>query len=147
MTTFGTEILQSEFPDDLGAADPALVDAIQKHSIAPGPATMAYVVETLRNARLLIPVVAVVTERAADGSDKQSEIQQVYFTANDGRNATLSFSSIDSLHLWDPAARPIPQWGRLVAASVVELGHDALIIDFASSDRIAIPASALTRLL
>lgn len=147
MTHFGSEILTSDFPNDTGAADPELQAALATYQSAPGPATMALVVHTLKTARLLIPVVAIVTERTADGSDKTSEIQQVHFQSDDGRKATLAFTSLVELQTWDPAARPVPQWATLVAASVVELGHDALVLDFASAHRIAIPVKELSRLL
>lgn len=146
MTTFGSEILTSDFPHDKGEADPELRSALLLHESVPGPATLALVVERLKAARVLIPVVAVATEIAADGSDKRSEIQQVHFESNDGRSAMLVFSSLAELHLWNPAARPVPQWAKLVAATVSEQGHSALIIDIASSHRIAIPVADLSRL-
>jgi hypothetical protein len=79
-----------------------------------------------------------VVERAADGSDKKSEIQQVYFESDDGRHATLAFTSLAALQNWDPLARPIPQWAEMVAANALEIGHDALILDFAENHRIAL---------
>lgn len=143
MTRFGDEILTSDFPDDDGSADLDLLQALATFESAPGPATRALVVSKLKTARLLVPVVAKVIEKSEDGSDKSSEIQQVHFVSNDGRTATLAFTSIDALKNWDPAARPIPQWARLVAQSAIELGHDAMILDFASSHRIALSATDL----
>jgi hypothetical protein len=143
VTQFGNEILTSDFPGDDGSADTDLMSALDVFASAPGPATRALVVARLKSARLLVPVVAVVTEKAEDGSDKSSEIQQVHFVSNDGRTATLAFTSIAALNEWDAVARPIPQWARLIAQNAMELGHDALILDFASTHRIALTQSDL----
>lgn len=146
MTKFGGEILTSDFPDDDGSANPELLQALKTYEAAPGPATRALVVANLKSARLLVPVVAIITEAAEDGSDKSSEIQQVHFVSNDGRSATLAFSSISALQSWDPKARPIPQWAKLVAKNVLEIGHEALIVDFADSHRVALTKADLLQL-
>jgi hypothetical protein len=138
VTQFGNEVLTSDFTDDDGAVVENVLAALQSFAKSPGVATRALVVSQLRGTRLLVPVVAMVVERAADGSDKKSEIQQVYFESDDGRHATLAFTSLAALHNWDPLARPIPQWAELVAANALEIGHDALILDFAENHRIAL---------
>jgi SseB protein N-terminal domain len=138
VTQFGNEVLTSEFPDDDGAVAEDVLAALQSFAKAPGVATRALVASQLRGTRLLVPVVAMVVERAADGSDKKSEIQQVYFESDDGRQATLAFTSLAALQNWDPLARPIPQLAELVAANALEIGHDALILDFAENHRIAL---------
>lgn len=138
MTQFGGDVLTSDFPDDDGLAAENVLSALQSFVQAPGLATRALVVSQLRGTRLLVPVVAMVVERAADGSDKKSEIQQVYFESADGRFATLAFTSLAALQKWDPLARPIAQWAELVATNALEIGHDALILDFAESHRIAL---------
>jgi hypothetical protein len=147
VTQFGSEVLTSDFPDDDGSASPNVLAALQTFMAAPGIATRALVVSQLRETRLLVPVVALVTERAPDGSDKKSEIQQVYFESADGRIATLAFTSLAALNNWDANARPIPQWATLVAANALQIGHDALILDFAEGHRIALTKSDLVSLV
>lgn len=77
-------------------------------------------------------------EDDADPCGTGDAMASVTFVANDGRRALLAFSSIAALRAWDPAARPLPQPGREIAASALEGGMDALILDIAGPARIAL---------
>ncbi|MXM63677.1 SseB family protein [Streptomyces sp. HUCO-GS316] len=96
------------FRDDDGSADPRLSAALAawaEDRTAEGP-----VLEALKDARLLVPVVAVLGEVEEDenglGREKTSDMAVPTLKAG-GRTALPAFTSTDSLALWDPGARPV----------------------------------------
>jgi hypothetical protein len=79
----------------------------------------------LRDARVLVPIVAV----AADGeSEKQTDMAVPKLMGRDGRAAMIAFTSLDSMRIWNAAARPVPMpLSRACEAAVAE--DCALVID------------------
>lgn len=97
---------RSAFPDDDGAADPAVTAALGEYA---GGRDLRPVLAGLTASRVLVPVVALLAgERAADGSDKQADMAAVLMTGRDGRRALLAFTCTETMRRWDPAARPVP---------------------------------------
>lgn len=120
------------FSDDDGSADPRLTAALAAWSAdraAQGP-----VLEALKDARLLIPVVAVLGEVEEDENglrrEKTSDMAVPTLTAGD-RRALPAFTSIASLALWDPQARPVavPLHQALQAAAHEKA--DTVVLDLA----------------
>ena len=105
------------FGDDDGSADPALTAALT--SYAAGNAGLAEVLGALQDARLLVPVVAVLGEVEVDeqglAHDKTSDMAAVLVARPDGRRGLLAFSGQDAMRRWDPAARPVPVTAQLAA--------------------------------
>lgn len=89
----------------------------------------------LQDARLLVPVVAVLGEVEADAEglahDKTSDMAAVLMTGADGRRALLAFTGTAGLSAWNPQARPVPVPARTAALSAVQDGADALLVDVA----------------
>ena len=123
----------SSYVDDDGSADPALATALRAHD--DGSVPWPQVVAALTDARLLVPVVAVLgeVETGADGlaRDKSSDMAAVLLTGADGRLALLAFSDSAALQRWDPQARPVPVAAHLAAATAVQEGAAALVVDVA----------------
>lgn len=136
------------FSDDDGSADPRLTAALAAWSAdrtAEGP-----VLEALKDARLLVPVVAVLGEveeddeggRAASNKggggrwvgglrrEKTSDMAVPTLTAGE-RRALPAFTSIASLARWDPQARPVavPLHQALQAAAHEKA--DTVVLDLA----------------
>ncbi|MET7755613.1 SseB family protein [Streptomyces sp. NPDC005389] len=120
------------FSDDDGTADPRLAAALAawaEDRIAHGP-----VLDALREARLLVPVVAVLGEVETDENglrrEKTSDMAVPTLTAGD-RRALPAFTSIASLALWDPEARPVavPLHQALQAAAHEKA--DTVVLDLA----------------
>ncbi|MFG2756344.1 SseB family protein [Streptomyces wuyuanensis] len=125
-------IPDSGFSDDDGTADPALEAALAawaQDRTAEGP-----VLEALKGARLLVPVVAVLGEVEEDESglrrEKTSDMAVPTLTAG-SRRALPAFTSTDSLALWDPQARPVavPLHQALQAAAHEKA--DTVVLDLA----------------
>ncbi|MFE7553548.1 SseB family protein [Streptomyces gardneri] len=120
------------FSDDDGTADPRLTAALAawaEDRTAHGP-----VLEALKDARLLVPVVAVLGEVETDENglrrEKTSDMAVPTLTAGD-RRALPAFTSIASLALWDPEARPVavPLHQALQAAAHEKA--DTVVLDLA----------------
>lgn len=120
-------------PDDTGAPDPALSAALAAY--AADPAREPEVLAALAEARLLVPVVAVLgeAETGDDGlaRDKSADMAAVLMRGADGRLALLAFTGLESMHRWDPEARPVPVPAQVAAQAALQDGADALVVDVA----------------
>ncbi|MSS46415.1 SseB family protein [Cutibacterium sp. WCA-380-WT-3A] len=85
-------------------------------------------------ARLFMPVLA----------DEDGDMGAVKLTNEHGSTALLAFTGIDSLMAWDSRARPVPGSLSDLAATVTEVGADALLIDVAGPAPFVIGADVLT---
>ncbi|WP_231123764.1 SseB family protein [Nocardioides sambongensis] len=129
----GRRLQGSEYVGDDGSADPGLVRALHGH--AAGTTHYPVALAALAPARVLVPVVAVLGEVEYDDAglarDKSSDMAAVLLTGADGRRALLAFTSTESLAAWDPQARPVPVAAHLAAATAVQEGAAALVVDVA----------------
>ncbi|ALC24255.1 SseB family protein [Streptomyces pristinaespiralis] len=121
------------FSDDDGTADPALEAALTAWSKDRGAEQP--VLEALRGARLLVPIVAVLGEVEEDPEtglrrEKTSDMAVPTLTAG-SRRALPAFTSIASLARWDPQARPVavPLHQALQAAAHEKA--DTVVLDLA----------------
>ncbi|MET9802152.1 SseB family protein [Streptomyces sp. NPDC006368] len=120
------------FSDDDGTADPELTAALA--AWAEDRSAEPRVLAALRGARLLVPIVAVLGEVEEDENglrrEKTSDMAVPTLTAGD-RRALPAFTSVASLALWDPAARPVavPLHQALQAAAHEKA--DTLVLDLA----------------
>ncbi|MGA5652964.1 SseB family protein [Streptomyces seoulensis] len=125
-------IPDSGFSDDDGSADPRLTAALA--AWAEDRTALAPVLEALKGARLLVPVVAVLGEVETDENglrrEKTSDMAVPTLKAA-GRTALPAFTSTASLARWDPAARPVavPLHQALQAAAHEKA--DTVVLDLA----------------
>ncbi|MEG3629462.1 SseB family protein [Streptomyces poriticola] len=120
------------FSDDDGSADARLGAALA--AWAEDRTAVAPVLEALKDARLLVPVVAVLGEVEEDAHglrrEKTSDMAVPTLRAGD-RTALPAFTSTGSLARWDPAARPVavPLHQALQAAAHEKA--DTVVLDLA----------------
>ncbi|MFF9865710.1 SseB family protein [Streptomyces sp. NPDC013953] len=120
------------YSDDDGTADPELSAALA--AWAADRSAEPRVLAALKGARLLVPVVAVLGEVEEDENglrrEKTSDMAVPTLTAGD-RRALPAFTSLASLALWDPQARPVavPLHQALQAAAHEKA--DTLVLDLA----------------
>ncbi|MFF3121986.1 SseB family protein [Streptomyces sp. NPDC057908] len=135
------------YSDDDGTASPALTAALaawaeDKKAIGP-------VLEALKGARLLVPVVAVLGEVEEDEKglrrEKTSDMAVPTLQAGD-RRALPAFTSTASLARWDPQARPVavPLHQALQAAAHEKA--DTVVLDLAGPVAFELTGSALLAL-
>ncbi|MET9255953.1 SseB family protein [Streptomyces sp. NPDC003717] len=125
-------IPDSGYSDDDGSADPRLGAALAAWDA--DRTALAPVLEALKDARLLVPVVAVLGEVEEDENglrrEKSSDMAVPTLKAG-GRVALPAFTSTAALARWDPAARPVavPLHQALEAAAHEKA--DTLVLDLA----------------
>ncbi|MBF4463588.1 MULTISPECIES: SseB family protein [unclassified Rathayibacter] len=105
------------------------------------------VVDALRDARLLIPLVAHLGEEGegVDGlrADKSQELAIVTVAGPDGRTVLPVFSSVEAMRRWDASARPVPVDARRAAVAAVAEGTEVMVLDPASEHEFVVRRPAL----
>lgn len=131
----------SPFAGDDGRAHPALAAALAGGGLGE-------VLEALRTARVLVPVLArVEAEAVAHGLrvDKEASTGVVAVRAPDGRTALPVFSDVTRMTRWHPQARPVAAEGPRAAASALQEGWEVLVVDPAD-DGVLVPRPAVIAL-
>jgi SseB protein N-terminal domain len=124
------------FADDVGDADPGLAAALAVFDRSPGDLEAhRAVLAGLRQARLLVPVVALAGEMDGD-HEKTSDMAAVLMKGQDGRTALLAFTSNSALRAWAQSfeggdARPVPVTAQHAAQAAIQDQAEALLIDVA----------------
>ncbi|OKK15269.1 hypothetical protein AMK16_29050 [Streptomyces sp. CB00455] len=136
------------FSDDDGSADPRLSAALA--AWAADRAKEPEVLAALKEARLLVPVVAVLGEVETDPAtglarEKTSDMAVPTLRAGD-RRALPAFTSIASLALWDPAARPVAVPLHQALAAAAHEKADTVVLDLAGPVTYQLTGSALLAL-
>ncbi len=155
---------ESPFQGDEGAADPAVLAALAAYAAGQGSEHAA--LNALASSRLLVPVVAVLTEEtsgdsgaaedseangAGDGPgsglrrEKSTEMALPTLIGQDGRAAVLAFTSLDALTRWRPDARPV----AVPAARAWQAGAEetsAVVIDVAGPVPVTVEGARLAAL-
>ncbi len=124
------------FAGDDGSAAPQLAAALAAYDAAPDDLDgRRAALAALTEARLLVPVVAVLGEVEVDDAglahDKTSDMAAVMMTGRDGRTALLAFTCSASLEQWNPEARPVPVPASKAALAAVQQEAAALLVDVA----------------
>lgn len=116
---------------DDGSGDPRLLDALL--GFREGRLGESDVVDALRPARLLVPLVAVAGDEGLDERgrrvDKTQELSIVTVSGPDGRDVLPAFTSVETMTRWRPAARPVPVEARRVALAAASESTDHIVID------------------
>jgi len=138
------------FRGDRGEAEPRVAAALAAYQAGQGSEQAALI--ALAAARLLVPVVAVLSDRTAtEGDDqdregdKDSEMVLPTLIGRDGRPAVLAFTSLDALARWRPNARPVPAEADRVWRAAVADGC-AVVIDVAGPVPLAVEGARLAAL-
>lgn len=117
--------------DDDGAAPEALLAAI--HEFQDGRCGEADVVDALRDARLLIPLVAELGEEGRTEAglklDKTQELSIVTVAGPDDRTVLPAFTSVEAMKAWNADARPIPVPAIRAALAAVSENTDLIVLD------------------
>jgi len=119
---------------DDGSADPALLAALTARPTDAGSGRDDVgIVDALRRARVLIPLVAEAGDHGIGphglAVDKTQELSIVTVAAPDGRTVLPVFSSVAAMGRWDAAARPVPADARRAALSAVADDTDLIVVD------------------
>lgn len=135
----------NSFANDDGSADPALIDALE--SLRGGSGGVEDVVDALRSARLLVPLLAKLgeSEIGAHGQvvDKSADLSIVTVETPDQQNGLPVFSSVESMKAWNPNARPVPVEAAKAALAAAQEGNTRIILDAGSPTEFVIRRPAI----
>lgn len=138
----------NESAGDDGSADPRLLEAVRRFRSR--ELGLPEVIEALAPVRVLVPLV---TERGDEGIgahgqliDKTQELALVTVAGPDGRPVLPAFSSVDTLRVWNPLARPIPVAASRAALAAAADGLGAIVLDPGSPTEFAIRRTAFEAL-
>lgn len=130
----GHAIPRPEFPDDDGSAPAELEAALRAY--AEGRGGEHPVLAALTGSRLLVPVVAILTEdetapveHGGLRREKESEMALPTLVGDDGRRGVLAFTSTASLARWRPDARPVAVRTAQACRAALDEPADAVVID------------------
>lgn len=129
---------------DTGAADPAVTAVLAAY--AAGEAAEHAVLTAVAASRLLVPVVAVLAEANADGTEKETEMALPTLIGNDGRKAVIAFTGTDTVKRWRADARPVPVPAPSLWPAVAAEQADAVVIDVAGPVPLVIEGARLRAL-
>jgi hypothetical protein len=129
---------------DTGEADPAVAAALAAY--AAGQAAEHAVLAAVAASRLLVPVVAVLAEARADGTEKETEMALPTLIGNDGRKAVIAFTGTDTVRRWRADARPVPVPAPSLWPAVAAERADAVVIDVAGPVPLVIEGARLRAL-
>jgi len=133
-----------QFRDDKGAVEPRVAQALAAYVAGEGSEQAA--LTALSAARLLVPVVAVLSDGSASAQgDKNSEMVLPTLIGRDGRPAVLAFTCLDTLARWRSNARPVPAEADRVWRAAVADGC-AVVIDVAGPVPLAVEGARLEAL-
>ena len=132
-----------QFHGDRGAADPRVTAALAAYQAGQGSEQAA--LTALAATRLLVPVLAVLTNGTATQGDKDSEMMLPKLIGRDGRPAVIAFTSLDALARWRSEARPVPAEADRVWRAAVAHGC-AGVIDVAGPVPLAVEGARLAAL-
>ena len=132
-----------QFRGDRGAAYPRVTAALAAYQAGQGSERAA--LTALAATRLLVPVLAVLTNGTATQGDKDSEMMLPKLIGRDGRPAVIAFTSLDALARWRSEARPVPTEADRVWRAAVADGC-AVVIDVAGPVPLAVEGARLAAL-
>lgn len=141
----GRSFSDNPFRDDDGTAPEEFVLAMQRFRAREvGPDA---VVDALRQARVLIPLVAKLGEADVNARgvtvDKSADLSIVTVAGPDGRTVLPVFTSAEAMKRWNPAARPVPALMQRAAISAAAEGSDLIVVDATSETEFVVRRPAV----
>lgn len=141
----GREFEPNAHSGDDGAAPPELLDALARFRAR--EAGEESVIDALRDARLLIPLIAELGEAGHTEHglrvDKSQELSIITVAGPDGRNVLPVFSSAAAMAAWNPDARPVPADAVRVALAAAQEQTDLVVLDPTAETEFVIRRPAL----
>ncbi|HEX6454560.1 MAG TPA: SseB family protein [Trebonia sp.] len=128
---------------DTGGADPAVTAALD--AWARGMGSEHDALAALASSRLIVPVVAMLTEQDESGAEKETEMALPTLVGKDSRKAVIAFTGTESVRRWNPEARPVPFPASRVWEYAAAEG-DAVVIDVAGPVPLAVEGARLAAL-
>lgn len=147
----GREFRPHPFAGDDGSAPERVAEALDRWSRDPSGSALSEVVESLRDSRVLVPLIAEAGDvgHTPEGRvvEKTQELSIVTVEGPDGQPVGLMFSDVESMAHWRPEARPQPVEALRAAAWALEEGLTRLVINPSTSTECVLRRGALVALV
>jgi len=143
----GRSFERNAWSADDGTAPPAFLAALA--ALRADEAGPEAVVDALRTARLLVPLVADLaeaTDHHGRTADKRAELALPTVAGPDGRRVLPAFASAEAMARWRPGARPVPAPARQVALGAAGDGTELVVVDPGSPTQFGLRRSAVEAL-
>lgn len=145
----GRHFESNQWANDDGSADPGLLQALTtfKARDAQEPASPEAVIDALRTARLLVPLIAALGEsgEGAHGQtvDKSADLSIVSVQTPDGQVGLPVFSCVQTMQAWNRMARPVPIEATRVALAAAGENNTRIVLDPGSETEFVIRRQAI----
>jgi hypothetical protein len=144
----GRQFEANSWSGDDGTADPKLIQAIA--DLRSGQATAEHVLDALRDARVLIPLLADLGESGvgAHGQtvDKSADLSIVTVETPDHQDGLPVFTSVAAMTAWNPKARPVPVFAAKAALAAAQEKNTRVIVDPMSATEFVVRRPAIAAL-
>jgi hypothetical protein len=144
----GRSFHENDSAGDDGSADPRLIETVLRFRAR--ELGLTEVVAALAPVRVLVPLM---TDRGDEGVgahgqvvDKTQELALVTLAGPEGRAVLPVFSSVDTMRIWNPVARPIPVAAARAALAAAADGLAAIVLDPGSPTELALRRTAFESL-
>lgn len=143
----GRHFESNQWANDDGSADPALLAAINEFQAPDSARSQETVIDALRTARLLIPLIAALGDsgEGAHGQtvDKSADLSIVSVQTPDGQVGLPVFSCVQTMQAWNKLARPVPIEATRVALAAASEGNSRIVLDPGSPSEFVIRRPAI----
>ncbi len=144
----GRSFEPNSFAEDDGKAPAELVAAIA--ALRAGEAGAEKVVDQIRVARLLVPLIAQLgeSEIGAHGKkvDKSAELSIVTVNSPDDQESLVVFSSVDAMSRWNPSSRPVPIDAIRLCLAAASQMSTRVVLDPGSDTQFVLRRPAIARI-
>jgi hypothetical protein len=143
----GRSFEQNSFADDDGKAPAELVAVMA--AFRNGEVGIEQVVDQIRSARLLVPLIAQLgeSEIGAHGKkvDKSAELSIVTVKSPDDQDSLVAFSSVEAMSRWNPSARPVPTDAIRLCLEAASQMSTRIVVDPGSETEFVLRRPAIAR--
>lgn len=144
----GRSFEANSFSQDDGSAPRELIKAIAGFQLGEHGAEV--VVDAIRSARLLVPLLAALgeSEIGSHGQlvDKSAELSIVTVKSPDDQDALVVFSSVEAMGRWNSAARPVPTDAIRVTLAAASEGSTRVVLDPGSESEFVLRRPAIAKI-
>lgn len=144
----GRSFEQNSFSDDDGKAPAELIAVMA--AFRSGEAEIEQVVDQIRAARLLVPLIAALgeSEIGAHGKkvDKSAKLSIVTVRSPDDQESLVAFSSVEAMSSWNPLARPVPTDAIRLCLAAASQMSTRVVVDPGSDTEFVIRRPAIAKI-
>lgn len=142
----GRSFEQNPWGKDDGSADANYLNLVRSYK--EGVTNFSSVVSKIAAIRFLTPLIANLGEADTGPHgklvDKSADLSIVSVAAPDGSSALPAFSSVNAMHSWNPASRPVPVSAQKLMLAAASEGNRYVVLDAGTEYQLVLRRSAIS---